>query len=557
MGHIRLLAEEVYRKIAAGEVIERPLSVVKELVENAIDAGARDIRVSVAGGGKERVRVEDDGAGFAAAEIELAFERHCTSKLEGLDDFDSLRTLGFRGEALPSIREVAEVELWSSDRDDGRGVRVLFADGRLSERAEVPWPRGTAIEVRRLFHSLPVRRKFMRGDASELAQVVAWLEQAALSRPDIAFSLDSGRRSLFAYPRARDPGERIYQVFGRDFLAGLIPLDYADGECRLSGYVSRPGAGEAARNRQFFFVNRRPVRERTLLAALNQACAEHLEKSRHPGAVLFLEVSPADIDVNIHPMKLEIRFRDSRRIFSLLHHGIRAAFRGAATTPGGPALAGAAPPPEKPEPEAAGGETGGAPRSLFDAAGAPGAAEDDFDLLGQYARSYIVAERRGSLLLVDQHNAHERILFERLRTGRPESAPVLFPLLLDLSPAEQRRLDGDKLAFLAHTGFDVDRLDDSTLQVRAFPALLDERRVRDAILALLQPPEEEAPGPDGWLATVACKAAVKANQRLHPDQMRALLRGLFRLENPRFCPHRRPISVELGLDWIEKQMKRR
>jgi DNA mismatch repair protein MutL len=557
MPAIRALPEEVYRKIAAGEVIERPFSVVKELVENAMDAGAGDIRVTVAAGGKEFLRVEDDGHGFPPDEIELAFDRHCTSKLASLDDLDSLRTLGFRGEALPSIREVAEIELWTSDRDDGRGVRCRFLDWEIREREEIARRRGTSIEVRRLFHNLPVRRKFLKSDSGELNPIVAYLEQAALSRPEIAFSLASGRRVLFAYPRAAGLDDRIYQVFGRDFLADLQPVEYSDGGWRLHGQLSRPGTGIGTKNRQFFFVNGRPVRERTLIAAFNQAFSEHLEKSRSPAGVLFLDLPPADIDVNIHPMKLEIRFRDGRRVFSLVQRAVSAAL-GRAVRRGidlEPPLAGARPFASGPaaiSPQAVAG-------FLFAGTGgsdAPGP-ESGFTLLGQYAATYIVAERNGALLVVDQHNAHEKILYERLRGGRAAPAPVLFPLLIELSPAERRCLDDEKREFLSGIGFDIEMLGESALQVRAYPAALDERRVRDAVLGVLHLAEGGKPDPERMLAEVACKSAVKANQRLQPEPMRALLADLFALDNFLFCPHRRPVLAEFSLEGIEKLMKRR
>jgi len=282
LGNIKILAENVYRKIAAGEVVERPLSVVKELVENAIDAGAGAIAVELSAGGKELVRVEDDGNGFAADDIEIAFQRHSTSKLAELEDLDRLQSLGFRGEALPSIREVADIDLETADNDQGRGWRCSFRDGALVEKAQAARRRGSVISVRRLFANFPVRRKFMKSDQGELRQVSAFMETIALARPGIAFTLQHNRRTVFHYPAAATLADRIYQVFGKEFLDGLLPVDFISGPCRLTGFVSGSRGGVRGRNRQFFTVNGRPVREKTLQAAFNNTLQPFLEKSLSP-----------------------------------------------------------------------------------------------------------------------------------------------------------------------------------------------------------------------------------------------------------------------------------
>ena len=472
MGNIKVLSENVYKKIAAGEVIERPLSVVKELVENALDAGAAAVAVELAAGGKELVRVEDDGCGFAADDIEVAFRRHSTSKLAELEDLDRLRTLGFRGEALPSILEVADVELETADNDEGRGWRCRFRDGRLESREQAPRRRGSAITVRRLFANFPVRRKFMKSDQGEMRPVSAYLETAALSRPGIAFTLRHNGRTVFHYPAAADLGARIYQVFGKEFLDSLRPVDFASAGLRAGGWVSAPPAGVSGRNRQFFTVNGRPVREKTLQAAFNNAFQPFLEKSLSPAGVVDLAVPPAQVDVNIHPMKLEIRFQDSQRVYQFMQQAVHAAI-GAPARPlaaGSEARSASGPAVMGPGNDMAammpGQEAIGAPR-LF--AADQEAGDDDFRVLGQFLDSYIVVERQGELLVIDQHNARERVLFEKLQAGfgagAAPSAQALFPLLLDLTPAEEAELDDERLEAFRRAGFDLRRLSGGTIEI--------------------------------------------------------------------------------------------
>ncbi len=564
MGNIRILSENVSRKIAAGEVIERPLSVVKELVENAIDAGATEIAVTLRAGGKELVRVEDNGCGFGADDIEVAFQRHSTSKLVELEDLDRLLTLGFRGEALPSILEVADVDLETADNDAGRGWRCLFRNGALQEKKQASRRRGSAISVQRLFANFPVRRKFMKSDQGELRPVSAFLETTALARPGIAFSLQHNGRAVFSYAAVADLSERIYQVFGKEFLDGLTPLTFSSGPYRFSGFISAAQAGVSGKGRQYFTVNGRPVREKTLQAAFNNTFQGYLEKSRQPACVLDLNAPPDQIDVNIHPMKLEIRFLDGQRVYQLLQEAIHAALGGARLSAASAALSAVGMTPSSVMPNMTPStETGSVPELfLFDKT----AAEDDFRVLGQYLDSYIVVEKNGELLVIDQHNARERVLFERLQAGFGSgsvSAQALFPLLLELSPAEQAALDESKMAFFRKAGFDIRLLSGAAIEIKAFPQSLSEGRIRETVRAALR---ESTAGdrPDGisgdeerLLAALACHDAVKVNQRLHPEQMRALVKDLFACANHYFCPHRRPIIVTLTLEEMEKRLKRR
>jgi len=554
---IHFLAEHVFRKIAAGEVIQRPLSAVKELVENAIDAGADTIAVELRAGGKELIKVEDNGSGFAHADIEIAFQRHTTSKLTELEDLNNLQTLGFRGEALPSILEVADIDLISVDNDQGRGWHCQFRNGRLQDKKECAGRRGSSITVSRLFANFPVRRKFMKSDQGEMRPITAFLEVTALARPAIAFSLQHNGRSVFSYPRAADLKERIYQVFGKEFLEELRAVDFSSGDYRVTGFISAAQTGISGKSRQFFIVNGRPVKEKTMLAAFNNTYQNYLEKSRSPAGVLNISIPAGQIDVNIHPMKLEISFLDSSRIYQFLKSAIESIMGKSLQPPADPLTPFSQIPDFAPlhrEKELPGNDD-----FIFNEQAL--IRNNDFRVLGQYQNSYIVVEKKGELLIIDQHNARERVLFERLKTGyqagNVASAQALFPLLLELSPAERLALDEEKLAFFKKSGFDIRLLSGAAIEIKAFPQFLAEAEIRETVRATLQQPGDDLPFAERLLAAMACRNAVKVNQRLQPEQQYALINDLFACESPYFCPHRRPIILTLTLADIEKQLKRR
>ncbi len=556
MGKIRILKEEVYRKIAAGEVIERPVSVVKELVENALDAGADTVRVALLHGGKDLVRVEDNGEGFAAEDIELAFSRHATSKLSELSDLDALQTLGFRGEALPSLLEVSDIVLKTSNREDGQGLECVFAEGRRQTRRRIAFGRGTTIEVRRLFHNLPVRRKFLKSDASEFNQLVNWLEQIVLAHPEAAFELENGGKKVFSFAKAGRLQERIYQVFGRQFLQELTEVEHADNGYAVHGFVSQARTGLASKNRQHFVVNGRPVREKTLIAAFNRTYEGFLEKGKFPAGILLFTMPPADLDVNIHPMKLEIRFRDSGHIFRFINAALQKVLQGETAWPADGADLNATAPAVFARSQTL-PRAGTAPLLVE----MPAAEKDAFQLLGQYHFSYIVIEKEGQLLVVDQHNAQERVIFEKLRREYADnqilSVPTLFPVIFDLTPSEKAGLSERKLEFLARSGFDLRLLSGQTVEVKAFPQLLAERTIRETVLAVVGLAADELEMENRWLAEMACQSAVKVNQPLGAEQMKTIVRELFATANPHLCPHQRPIIVPIGLEEIEKRLKRR
>ncbi len=623
MGKVKELNSEVAGKIAAGEVVERPLSVVKELVENALDAGADTIDVEIREGGKQLIRVTDNGEGFDPGDVELAFKRHSTSKLTHIEDFNTLLTLGFRGEALPSILEVSKITLKTSNNRDGKGVAFYFTGNRLEEQEEIAFHQGTQVEVQDLFYNFPVRKKFLKSERSELNQIVAYLEQAALANYEVSFSLSNNSKTLFIYNKTAALKERVYQVFGKEFLDHLQEVDFDYHRYHLHGFISKVNTGISVKKHQYFFVNKRPIREKTLFAALNNTFRNFLEKSKSPVAVLTLDIPADEIDVNIHPMKLEIKFENSNQVYQFIKHAVESACRGTTITPGsepfipdpldflnqgrgrdsgesytapataggmGPYVPGRASdrstvsgisfnPGDEFESEGGAGSDPGMPGATAVMPGqGPGPGEDSFNqgqlfesgfhhiehgfyLIGQYRNSYIVIEKEGDLLIVDQHNADERINFDRLkkqyREKKVTSITPLFPIVIELTPSEISLLDEQKQDILEKVGFDLRSLGGNSFDVKSFPQILDERRIKDVILEIIHLQHGEADFEDKVLAEVACKSSIKVNHRLHPEQMRSIVRDLFKSSNPYFCPHKRPVIVEFSHEKIEKLLKRK
>jgi DNA mismatch repair protein MutL len=566
MARIKLLSLEVSQKIAAGEVIERPISVVKELVENSLDAGATEIRVELLAGGKKLIRVQDDGAGMSREDAELCFERHATSKLSSEEDLERISTLGFRGEALASISAVSEIVLQTSDGQEKQGSRVERKAGETVAITDVAFPRGTAVEVREIFFNLPARRKFLRSEQSELGHVVRFLSGLALAYPEVRFSLLHGRREIMNCPRVGSYRERLFQLYGKDILDRLLEVDLREGSGSVSGYSSRPPRGRPDRTHQLFFVNRRLVRDRVLQAALNQAYRGFLEKDRFPEAFLFLTLPYDEVDVNVHPTKAEVRFRESQIVFSLLLRSIEMALvkeRGVKEIYAKPGEAGArtgvmeteavrwSRPPRSDRPE----------QMTFPKSASAADEKAGPRVLGQYLDMYIVAQDAGGLLVIDQHNAHERVLFEKYREidaqrKWPRATPLI-PVLIDLSPAQVVSLEKNQ-PLLEEAGFQAEAMGGKTYALNGFPDIFQAEEARDVLLQLLDEIGEE--DPVGWrekmLATLACKTAIKAHEPLARDKMEFLVEELFRTSNPAVCPHGRPIIVKIGKAEIEKGLKR-
>jgi DNA mismatch repair protein MutL len=566
MKRIILLPSKIAQKIAAGEVVQRPFSVVKELVENSLDAGASEIKVEVLGGGKRFIRVSDNGHGMSREDALICFERHSTSKLADEEDLERIATMGFRGEALPSISAVSRVLLKTSDGSGGKGT-LLVREGEERLRCEdAAFPRGTSLEVKDLFFNLPARQKFLRSDRAELSQIVRYVTQIALAFPDVRFSLLHGDRRVFDYTAVSGLEERLYQIYGKTVLKELMAVHHREEEREMSGFVSRPPSGRKDRSHQLFYVNKRLVKDRMIQTALNQSFRGYLEKDRFPEAFLFLTLPCSEVDVNVHPTKAEIRFRESQPIFYLIQAGITKAISREMgikeVYPMQPELketgrigeryqASLMKFPDKVEihtKENLGPETkkdSGYPR-----------------VLGQYLDTYIVAAGEEGILIIDQHNAHERVLYEKYKEidrkrGWPRKMPLL-PMVFDLSPTQVLNLEQNQ-ALLEEVGFLVENMGGRSFALKEYPDIFKEEEAKQVLLSLLEEMEEEkvADKKGMLIANLACKSAIKAGQPLMFEKMNYLVEELFRTSNPSLCPHGRPILLKIGRGQIEREIKRK
>jgi DNA mismatch repair protein MutL len=565
MPRIKRLSFEISQKIAAGEVIERPFSVVKELVENSLDAGASEIRVDLQTGGKTIIRVQDDGAGMSREDAELCFERHATSKIVDEDDLERISTLGFRGEALASIAAVAEIVLKTADGRDKQGTQVVRKGGDLVSVTAVAFPRGTGVEVRDIFYNLPARRKFLRSERSELSQIVRYLSGVALAYPEVRFSLHHGKRQVLDCPRVEGFRERLFQIYGRETLERLVEVDFQEGGGRLFGYVSRPPGGRRDKNHQLFFINKRPVKDRVLQAALNQAYRGHLEKDLFAEAFLLLSLPYNEVDVNVHPTKAEVRFRDSQLVFYLLLRSVETALlkeKGLKEVYAVPQETDSRRRVEETTPLRLEGidRRGAFPQRTFPAPAQPAKEEEPTRVLGQYLDMYIIAAGEDGLLVIDQHNAHERVLYERYkeidaRKSWPQKRPLI-PILIDLSPSQVVNLEKDQ-AVLEEAGFRAEEMGGRTYALTSFPDIFEAEEARGVFIELLDESEGEVGRKrERILMTLACRTAIKAHESLTLDKMEYLVQELLRTSNPSLCPHGRPIIVRVGRNEIEKGLKR-
>ncbi|MEN8152449.1 MAG: DNA mismatch repair endonuclease MutL [Acidobacteriota bacterium] len=560
MGKIKTLSENIYRKIAAGEVVERPVSVVKELVENSLDAGATEIKIELENGGRNLIKISDNGSGFEQDDVEIAFKRHSTSKFSEFSDFDTLTTLGFRGEALPSILQVSQIELETSSDESGSGFRFSFKEGKIFEKKIIACKRGTSITVRELFSNFPVRKKFLKSDRSELNQIMALVEQIVLIKFRTSFELKHNGKVLFFYSGTESLRERVYQVFGKEFTDSLQDFNYSYENYIVSGLISKLNTGASSKKWQYYFVNGRSVREKTMYAAFNNTFSRFLEKSRSPVGIILVDIPPGEIDVNIHPMKLEIKFEDSSMVYQLIKRGIESAFvqeedisiRVDFEKTGG-------------ESERYTDRSDDVNSNYSQQGGLFGEGydndEDDFKIIGQYKDSYIIVEKDSNLLVVDQHNADERANFEKLKESYNKkkviSVSPLFPLIIELSPSEIELYDDDKKEILENSGFIIENMGQNDFDIKKYPQILNERDVKDTIKAIIILGKDEVDFEDRVLAEIACKSSIKVNYKLYPDQMKKVVRELYKTNNPFFCPHKRPIIVDFSLESIEKALKRR
>jgi DNA mismatch repair protein MutL len=618
---IRRLPPETVNRIAAGEVVERPASAIKELVENALDAGATRIEVQADGGGLTRILIADDGCGMAADQLALAVERHATSKLEADDagDVDLLRisTLGFRGEALPSIGSVARLTITSRPKDggDAHQITVEGGDQRPVAPAGFPGPHGARVEVRDLFYATPARLKFMKSERSEAMAISEEIKRQAMAHETVAFTLDLDGKTTLRLP-AEHPGDagrlkRLAALLGRDFEANALLIDQARDNVRLTGYAGLPTYSRGNAGHQYLFVNGRPVKDRLLQGALRGAYADFLARDRHPAAVLFLEIDPLYVDVNVHPAKAEVRFRDPALVRGLivgaLRHALAAAGHRASTTVAADALAGFRPhsgvgpgaafSPSAPSAQGWSGWQGWAAPATATAQVIPGLNDRsarveahpgladqslihdelrgggvdplDFPLGAARAQlhgTYIVAQTRDGLVVVDQHAAHERLVYERMKVQMARGAvtrqALLTPEVVELDPAEAERVSA-RIEELAELGLIVEPFGAGAVLVRETPALLGDTDVQGLIRDIADDLAEHGAALalserlGEVCGTMACHGSVRAGRVLSAPEMNALLREMEATPHSGQCNHGRPTYVELKLADLEKLFGRR
>lgn len=664
MSKIRVLPDHLSNLIAAGEVVERPASVAKELVENAIDAGATRIVIDVESGGRRLLKITDDGEGMMRDDAILAFERHATSKITSAEDLSAIATLGFRGEALASIASVARVELITRRDDTGAGTRVVIEGGRMRDVKDAAHPRGTTIAVRDLFFNTPARRKFLRSEATESYHLTNLVTHYALAHPEINFTLTNNGRETLRVAPAKDLRERAYQVFGAQFLDGLLEVNNASSEpaetsfplpqiARVRGFVSAPRERRTSRDAQFLFVNGRFVRDRLIGRALSEGYRSILPHGVYPVALLFIDVPLEEVDVNVHPAKTEVRFRRAAAVADAVREAVRAGLASAGYVAAGEtrdahvddvgsdieestAAAGtttepinatvptqsfelrAAPRQERigfvpPQPAATVTDissyetteltTGAAPARAIQADEAeneelhaaiqfPQTATEvkafpdlppldsaikfvrevavetlssNIRPLGQLDESFIIATDDEGLLLIDQHVAHERVLFDKYRaleaSRRPESQQMLIPETFDLTPAQASAFD-HVAAELESYGFELMRLSGRTVAIKSTPADLPASEARNVLAEVLDTVDSEKKGAaratlrDEIAASLACHAAIKVNMPLAPEKMRWLIDRLLTTSSPTTCPHGRPVILRLATQDILKGFHR-
>jgi len=647
MGRIRILSDQVANQIAAGEVVDRPASVVKELLENALDAGATRILVEVEAGGRKLLRVVDNGTGMVRDDALLAFERHATSKIRSSDDLLSIATLGFRGEALPSIASISRLELETRAAAETSGTRLEIVGGKIFRVEDAGLPAGTTIAVRDLFFNTPARRKFLKAESTELSHVTALVTHYALAHPDKHFSLHSATNALLIAPPVQNVSERIFQIFGKDTLDQLVQLTTEQrfdrtglpepppwkrdegyqpsdpGFLRISGFVSKPELQKLNRNSIYVFVNRRLIRDRLILHAVSEAYRNIIPPTSFPVILMFLEMPPHEVDVNVHPSKTEVRFRQQSYIHDFVRDSIRNTLIKARPATGflaaltaNPHTSAALVPASSPSPAESDAEPlkdsepaisadDAVPFALTEPAReledvklpfAISAAEQSVNWagheceqswdtqtlpeggepanlnslaslkpLGQLRESFILAVNDEGLWIVDQHVAHERVLFEKILRAREvesvERQRLLMPMLIDLQP-HQMVLFAGIAQELERNGFEVEPFGPHTLAIKAAPVGLEGRHLERMLMEVLEqagnPVQSENLGTlrTRIAASIACHAAVKINMPLDPRRMEWLLAELARTEHPTSCPHGRPIALRYSWKDIQRAFQR-
>jgi len=572
---IKILPENVSSAIAAGEVIERPASVVKELVENSLDAGAKSIQITTEEGGKLLIEVVDDGCGIAQAEALLALARFATSKLQTAQDLFAIETLGFRGEALSSIAAVSRLEMITRSQNEEIGSKVSVDGGEIKPLSSTGSPPGTVIRIRDLFYNVPARRKFLKTENTERRWITRFITRYAMAYPQVRFQLQQDGRSLFKTSGNGDQREVLTEVFGLETARPMISIPPSQGvEISVSGFVSPPELNRSNRRELTFFVNGRWVQDSSLSAAVVQAYHTLLMVGRYPIAVLFLQVPPEQVDVNVHPTKSEVRFREPDRVFAIIQRAIRATLMGHTSPPGVDLHSTWSREGFPSSPGAINQDWGSAADSAFDPSASrplspqgvlPAGTIPLLRAVGQIGTAYLVAEGPDGLYLVDQHAAHERILFENMMTARDagalESQNLLEAQTIEFSHSEAVLLQ-ENLKALKELGFVIESFGERSFRLRAVPSLVMGKDPVFALRSVVEEFEEnEEPLADALEARLAariCKrVAIKAGQVLSLAEQRQLLQDLESCSLPRTCPHGRPTMIHLSVDALERQFGRR
>jgi DNA mismatch repair protein MutL len=596
---IKILPDHIVNKIAAGEVVERPAAVVKELIENSVDAGASEIFIDIEQAGRKLIRVADNGCGMSKKDAQTAFLRHATSKIQSDEDLDAVRTMGFRGEALSSIASVSQVRLLTAVRGAGQGVLVEIEAGAVKSVKDAAAPEGTSIDAAHLFYNTPARLKFLKSPGTEFSHIVTAASRLAMAHPSIRFRLTHNKKNVLDLPVSASIKDRAFQIYGRELAENVMTFSGGRDGVHIHGLIGRPTYSRADRTYQDFYVNRRAVKNPSLTHALYGAYGDMLMRDRHPVGFIFIEIDPALVDVNVHPAKAEVRFRNQSQIHDLVREVIREGLR----MQGMPA--GAAPPlpgtgGEEVREALAGylktHEGGGAferkPPPLFgrrkrDMSG-PGprleadtalrkeafeglprqyvlVPEHDLVPIAQIHDSFIIAQSKEGMAIIDQHAAHERVLFEQLQDqfggGMMPLQNLLVPVQVELGPAQSGLLS-EYLVELHNAGFIVEDFGNGTFVIKAVPALVVGADYRKLLLDLLD--EVTVHGRSGKmeklrdeiLSVMACHPAIKVHRQLDLREMETLLRGLFACRMPYTCPHGRPTVIRLSMDEIKKMFKR-
>ena len=603
---IRVLSEELANQIAAGEVVERPASVVKELLENSIDAGATLIRIDIEGGGKKKIRIMDNGMGMLPEECKIAFSRHATSKISDFSDLETIHSLGFRGEALPSIASVAKVRCTSARSENQGGKLIVVEGGELIEEKDFACPQGTTIEVAQLFYITPARSKFLKGDSTEFSHITQVVTQQALAYPSIQFQLTHNGREVIQTLPSDQIHYRIAELFGTELAKSLVQVKSSSGDYRLEGYVSNPVFTRSNRSAQYCFVNGRFVRDKVVLHATQQGYSHLLPKGQHPALFLYLNMDPKLLDVNVHPSKAEVRFAFQQDVHQFISRSIRDALEKNLQSPVEDLQPVYEDIPiktnyEKPfyredsswvnkSEEVAAFKQGDLSEALrnmtsshgfhskissspqqvmgFDKAPIPvsNLIYSEFEPLGQLNSSFIIMQGKKGLLVIDQHVAHERILYERFRESAKEKKievqNLLFPLTVEFSPAETELLIFH-LDRLKQLGLELETFGKNEFLLRSVPAILknidNEKLLRDTIELLPKDGDENILHEkyEDVLIMMSCRNAIKVNHPLNLDQIRKLISDLEQTSMPFTCPHGRPISLLFGMDDILKKFLRK